>query len=168
MAKDFPWYEVISNSIQLEQGDILENWVVNVPKPGNGEVVEEYYTLILMTQTCDIEDNIPHLIFCPVWTQKQLADVEPTFNKPATIGNLRKGYMVGFYPINKCEVAPLIRSWRIVQFQRIIEIETDSVIKNHSILNARLRLLPPYRESLSQAFARFFMRIGLPVPVDTS
>jgi len=26
----------------------------------------------------------------------------------------------------------------------------------------RLRLLPPYREHLSQAFARYFMRVGLP------
>jgi NADPH:quinone reductase-like Zn-dependent oxidoreductase len=26
----------------------------------------------------------------------------------------------------------------------------------------RLRLRPPYREHLSQAFARFFMRVGLP------
>lgn len=25
-----------------------------------------------------------------------------------------------------------------------------------------LRLLPPYREHLSQAFARYFMRVGLP------
>jgi hypothetical protein len=32
----------------------------------------------------------------------------------------------------------------------------------------RLRLLPPYREYLSQAFARFFMRVGLPQPVDVS
>ena len=29
----------------------------------------------------------------------------------------------------------------------------------------RLRLRPPYREHLSQAFARFFMRVGLPQPV---
>ena len=29
----------------------------------------------------------------------------------------------------------------------------------------RLRLLPPYREHLSQAFARFFMRVGLPVDI---
>ena len=27
----------------------------------------------------------------------------------------------------------------------------------------RLRLLPPYREHLSQSFARFFMRVGLPI-----
>jgi hypothetical protein len=29
----------------------------------------------------------------------------------------------------------------------------------------RLRLLPPYREHLSQSFARFFMRVGLPVDI---
>lgn len=30
----------------------------------------------------------------------------------------------------------------------------------------RLRLLPPYREHLSQAFARFFMRVGLPQDIN--
>ena len=29
----------------------------------------------------------------------------------------------------------------------------------------RLRLRPPYVEYLSQAFARYFMRVGLPQPV---
>jgi hypothetical protein len=29
----------------------------------------------------------------------------------------------------------------------------------------RPQLLPPYREHRSQAFARFFMRVGLPTPV---
>ena len=32
-------------------------------------------------------------------------------------------------------------------------------------LGWRIRLLPPYRELLSQAFARFFMRVGLPVDI---
>jgi len=168
MAQDFPWYEIIENSTSLEQGDILENWVVNMPRPSSGEVVEEYYRLILMTQTCDIEDGISHLIFCPVWDQAQLGEAMPTFNKPATIGNLKKGYMVGFYPINKYEHPSLQRPWRIVQFQRIIELETNDVRNNPQLIVPRLRLLPPYRESLSQAFARFFMRVGLPVPVDTS
>jgi len=29
----------------------------------------------------------------------------------------------------------------------------------------RQRLLPPYREHLAPAFARFFMRVGLPIDV---
>jgi len=32
----------------------------------------------------------------------------------------------------------------------------------------RPRLLSPYREFLSQAFARYFMRVGLPIPVDVT
>ena len=32
----------------------------------------------------------------------------------------------------------------------------------------RPRLLSPNREHLAQAFARFFMRVGLPVPVDVT
>jgi len=32
----------------------------------------------------------------------------------------------------------------------------------------RLRLLPPYREHVSQAFARFFMRVGLPQDIKLS
>jgi hypothetical protein len=30
----------------------------------------------------------------------------------------------------------------------------------------RPRLRPPYREHLSQAFARFYMRVGLPTPIE--
>ncbi len=39
----------------------------------------------------------------------------------------------------------------------------ESLLKQRG--QPRLRLLPPYREHLSQAFARFFMRVGLPVQV---
>jgi hypothetical protein len=31
---------------------------------------------------------------------------------------------------------------------------------------ARLRIVPPYREHLAQAFARYFMRVGLPSSLD--
>ena len=32
-------------------------------------------------------------------------------------------------------------------------------------LGNRLRLCPPYREHLAQSFARFFMRVGLPIDI---
>lgn len=168
MVHTFPWYEVVENNNSLEQGDILENCSINVPHPDKGEVIEEHYNLILMTQTCDIVDNIRHLIFCPVWTIEQMAEAMPTFTKPSTIGNLKKGYMIGFYPLNKSEFTLVQRPWRVVQFQRIIELETNFMINNPQLLLPHLRLLPPYRESLSQAFARYFMRVGLPIPVDTT
>jgi len=33
-------------------------------------------------------------------------------------------------------------------------------------LNERIRLLPPYREHLSQSFARYFMKVGLPQDIE--
>ena len=168
MTKKFPWYEVITGENILQQGDILEDWIVAVPDIKNSELVEQKFTLMLMTQTCDIEDGISHLIFCPVWTKEQIVKKEPTFSNPATIGNLIKGRIIGFYPINKSDEPSFIRPWRIVQFQRIIEIETNNVVNGEQINIPRLRLLPPYRESISQSFARYFMRVGLPIPVDIS
>ena len=55
---------------------------------------------------------------------------------------------------------------RLVDFHEVYTIPRDfleSLLKHRG--QPRLRLLPPYREHLSQAFARFFMRVGLPVSV---
>lgn len=168
MVHNYPWYEAISGNNSLEQGDILDNWAVNVPQSRSGEVIEKVYSLILMTQSCDISDGITHLIFCPVWTREQLALADPKLVSKDSIGNLIKGRMIGFYPINKSILPTLEQPWRIIQFQRIIEIETAEVKSNIQLLQPHLRLMSPYKESLSQAFARFFMRVGLPVPVDTN
>ena len=53
----------------------------------------------------------------------------------------------------------------IVDFRTVFSVPFDFL--KHKILNTptRLRLLSPYKEHLSQAFARFFMRVGLPVDI---
>jgi len=56
---------------------------------------------------------------------------------------------------------------RVVDFQDLFTVPRsflEALLRKRQ--TARLRLLPPYREHLSQAFARFFMRVGLPQPVD--
>ena len=56
---------------------------------------------------------------------------------------------------------------RIAEFREVFTVPRTFL---ESLLGVRktprLRLLPPYREHLSQAFARFFMRVGLPQPVN--
>ena len=168
MPPRWPWYELVNSLTDLQQGDILEGMIVPVARQGTGEVVEEEYTLIVMTQSCDIEDDIPHLVFCPVWTPDELAASGPNFRNRSTMGSLLSGRVIGFYPINKCALQGMKRPWRIIQFQRILELERTTVLGQIDAMGNRLRLLPPYRESLAQQFARFFMRVGLPVPVDTS
>ena len=53
----------------------------------------------------------------------------------------------------------------IVDFNNIYTIPKNlakEIAKQNKI---RLRLCPPYREHLSQSFARFFMRVGLPINI---
>jgi hypothetical protein len=53
--------------------------------------------------------------------------------------------------------------FQIVDFHEIFSLPKGFLIewlKQNS--HGRLRLLPPYREHLSQSFARYFMRVGLP------
>jgi hypothetical protein len=54
----------------------------------------------------------------------------------------------------------------IVDFHMIYTVPRDfleSLLQHRG--KPRLRLVPPYREHLSQAFDRFFMRVGLPAPL---
>lgn len=55
---------------------------------------------------------------------------------------------------------------RIVDFGRIFSLPKAFVRQWASDQGKRLRLCPPYREHLSQAFARFFMRVGLPQDIE--
>jgi len=53
----------------------------------------------------------------------------------------------------------------LVDFRYVYSVTFDLLNNLAASRAQRLRLLPPYREHLSQAFAKFFMRVGLPVPV---
>ena len=67
---------------------------------------------------------------------------------------------------SKLDVGQLDTELRIVDFREIYTIPRvvlESLLVRRN--SQRLRLNPPYREHLSQAFARFFMRVGLPQPI---
>ncbi len=56
---------------------------------------------------------------------------------------------------------------RLVDFHEVFTIPRaflESLLAQRG--ENRHRLLPPYREHLSQAFARFFMRVGLPIQIE--
>jgi hypothetical protein len=54
-----------------------------------------------------------------------------------------------------------------VDFKNVYGIHFDFLLDLIRQPSPRIRLLPPYREHLSQAFARYFMRVGLPLDIDT-
>lgn len=175
MPSKYPWYDVVEG-LSLEQGDILEDFPVLVPQRELGDTVEEYipsveehYNLVVMTQTSDIiNDKVRHILLCPVWTEAEIEGIDPSFFGSGIRNKLLKYQVVGFHPINKCQIPSFERPWRIVQFQRVFEVDIERVMEHVRIKEKHIRLLPPFREHLSQHFARFFMRVGLPSEIDTS
>ena len=53
----------------------------------------------------------------------------------------------------------------MVDFRNVYGVPFGFLEELSASRGERLRLLPPYREHLSQAFARFFMRVGLPTDI---
>jgi hypothetical protein len=78
---------------------------------------------------------------------------------------LRRGNVPGYHLLNKCEIDGFKTDYLVVDFRTVYSVPFDFILNLAMKRGRRLRLLPPYREHLSQAFARFFMRVGLPVDI---
>ena len=168
---DYPWFTLVEGD-QMEQGDILESCPVFSPP---NELAEhdlepdarvpfdcDRPDVIVMSQSCDLEkgrEKVEEVLFCGVW---QLSDfTEGTFSKLDDWENARRGRFPAYHVLAGCELPGNKREPRVVDFRRVYSLPLGFV-RTRAAAASRIRLMPPYREHLSQAFARFFMRVGLP------
>jgi hypothetical protein len=83
--------------------------------------------------------------------------------------DIKDGYAWNLSILNQSSVTGHEFEHGIVDFHEVFTLPRGFL---ESLLVARRRdrprLLSPYREHLSQPFARYFMRVGLPVPVDVT
>ena len=172
---DYPWFRLVEEGDHLEQGDILESCPVFSPP---NELAEhhlepeakvpfncEYPDVLVMSQSCDLEkgrEKVEDVLFCAVWQPSDFA--EGTFSKLDGWENARKGIFPAYHVLARCDLPGNEREPRVVDFRRVHSLPIEFVRKR-AALAPHLRLLPPYREHLSQAFARYFMRVGLPVDI---
>lgn len=176
MPEEYPWYEVVEGDT-LEQGDILKACPVIVPVsdlpfpvPEDDDVPGDllFFDAIIMTQSCDLEnENLDDVILCPHF------DVSQAGLGGAPLGkNRQKEIRSGRFPrysmLEASRISEAEMGIRIVDFGRIFSLPTHYVQRHAENQGPRLRLRPPYREHLSQAFARFFMRVGLPQNIELS
>ncbi len=91
--------------------------------------------------------------------------IDNSFRTQGGKESLRQGRIVGYHLLNKCEISGFERDYQVVDFRSVYSVPFDFILELARMRGERLRLLPPYREHLSQAFARFFMRVGLPVDI---
>lgn len=171
--QEYPWFGVV-NGDQIEQGDIFEDCPVFLPpddinltaeKPA-AEFKWEDRDLIILSQSCDLvqgREKVDDVLLCAVWKRAEL----PTghhLSSDAGMEDARKGRLPAYHLLAESNIDAFKRGVRVVDFRRVYSLPVAFVRKRASLTN-RLRLMPPYREHLSQSFARFFMRVGLPVDI---
>jgi hypothetical protein len=176
MAERYSWYEVVAGD-KLLQGDMIYQCPVIVP---TGEVPdetgeEEYileaevsiYDAVIMSQSCDLEqEKLDLVLVCPHWPFEEFANRNDYFKSSRGKADLRRGNIPGYHLLDRCTIGGWEKNVRVVDFRNVYSLPYPFLKKFAEKRRERLRLLPPYREHLSQAFARFFMRVGLPVQVD--
>jgi len=165
----FPWYDFVEGD-DIEQGDILPDCPCFQPEGQllSGErasIKWELRDLIVLSQSCDLvkgREKLSHVLLASVWKQSELAGHLAT---PKGLEDARRGNLPSVHLIAHVDFAGFEPGIRVVDFQSIFTLPTDFL--RHQAINTakRLRLLPPYREHLSQSFAKFFMRVGLPVNI---
>jgi hypothetical protein len=171
-AREYPWYQVVQGT-SLEQGDILHGFEIAVPESVFVAGIDEYQVIlqsldvVIMTQTCDIEQGKSRsLILCPLiplWDFVEAAKARHENWGSEIREKLRQGNLPGYHLFD--DFSDLGWPLSVVDFHEVYTAPTEQVRRFVRSNMRRLRICPPYREHLAQAFARFFMRVGLPVPI---
>ena len=166
---DYPWYIILKNDDEIQQGDLIpECPIINPPlkieadKELDNQV--ELMNAIVLSQTCDlIHGKVDIVLMCPLYSLKSF--VESLKDKKAikeAVENLRKGFLYSYHLLNNSDVIEDLKDYQVVDFRNVYGVKFDLLKGLIQERESRYRLLPPYREHLSQAFARYFMRVGLP------
>lgn len=149
---------------------------------------------VILSQSCDLEqDNIDLVVVSSVYSignfvaqeltlyekakqcaksKQQSLDQEKDYENMALecnsiysqIKKIRKGELPAYHLLEKEDSIDF--PYSLVNFHQIYSIPKKFLlefVKNQQ--DYRICLIPPYREHLSQAFARYFMRVGLPSEV---
>ena len=187
------WYRAAGAEEPLTQGDIIfecpaVSWRLSALQPPTGSVAEDFSLgehliaeardLVVMTQACDLEHaKVTSVVLCPhygleefknAWEEDQRSKGQSPTAKAwrRYCDDICEGTIWNLNLLNAQSDGGVEVEHRIVDFHEVFTLPRpvlESLLKARSV--TRPQLLPPYREHLSQAFARFFMRVGLPTPV---
>jgi hypothetical protein len=173
----YPWYETLQYSGEIRQGDFIPNCPIILP-PNNfniekgqlltdQELVVKALDAVVVSQSCDLEnDKIEIVLVCPFYSIDYFFESLPESDKVGKgrekiLKALKQGNLPSYHLLNRDETNSIV-NFPIVDFRNVYGVNFEFLKTYVPTLAKRQRLLPPYREHLSQAFARFFMRVGLP------
>lgn len=161
---DYPWYGLVNDS-QLQQGDLLFACPFDRVE-AEGEADRKNYNVVIMSHSCDLaHDKLFMIQVCPFFALEELAEQFEYFRGKRGREEIRRGNAPGYHLLNRCEFAEKRTDFLVVDFRSQFAANGQALKLLAINQQPRLRLLPPYREHLAQALARFYMRVGLPVDI---
>lgn len=154
----------------LAQGDFLRDCLLPVFGPGievgkRTETIVDVWQadVIVVTQSCDLENGKADFVaLCPIYSLADFSRINPKFEKWNERDEVRKGRHEGLHMLASPSNPANNLDALIVDFRQIYSVPIDYLSAHANGLGDRWRLQSPYLEHFSQAFARFFMRVGLP------
>ena len=170
----YPWYsEILHKEELLQQGDfIFKCPIVQINSTNyisNQEIDAEIhdYDVIVMSQSCDLvpEKKINLALVCPFYPLSKYVISNPDCKNKEMQKKLHRGEIISAHLLNEYEFDDQNSDFLVVDFKSVQAIPLKLLKQITLTCEKRKRLLPPYREHLSQAFARFIMRVGLPTDI---
>lgn len=161
MVEKYPWYEIVESEAPLKQGDFIMNCPVIIPPERFSQkdvvdVVLEPYDVVVMSQSCDLEhEKITIVLVCPFISLNEIKN--EFFRGTNGKNSIRNQSVPGLLMLYKCEIEGFEMDYSVVDFHDVFGIHFSVLKQIAKAQKRRLRLLPPYVEHLSQAFAKFFI-----------
>jgi len=170
----YPWYQIVNESSEIRQGDLISNCPIVIPPSEFGNVTSSDYDIevnslntVVISQSCDlILEKLEIVLVCPYLTLNdffgQLRESERQGKaRKKNLERLKQGNFPAYHLLNR-DTESGLSDFLVVDFRNVYGVNFAFLKTFARSIKVRHRLLPPYREHLSQAFARFFMRVGLP------
>lgn len=160
------WEEV--SGATLRQGDYLLNCPVPVfqeqpDSTGQQSFPVRGYDLVIVTQSCDLDNQKVGLVAsCPIYPIVEYEKVNQALAKRGRWEEVRKGRVEALHLLSSPTNPADNRAALVVDFREIYSTPFEFLTRQAQAQGLRWRLKSPYLEHFSQAFARFFMRVGLP------
>lgn len=161
---------------ELQQGDFLPNTLI--PQFGKeygreirgviGDVPLASADVIIITQSCDLtvrangKPKIRLVAVCPIYSIENFTRTNQHFADNKQREKARRGEVNGLHLIPSPQFPSDNLKALVAVFKEIYSLPFLYAVEHAETLGKRYRLNSPYLEHFSQAFARFFMRVGLP------
>lgn len=170
------WESISGN--ELRQGDVLDDCYVPLLGADFGtsdevfEVPVARVRLVVLTQSCDLVvregKTLPKaqsVALCRVYTLSDYTSVRSDFANPKPREQARRGEVEGVHLLPSPTDMKDNQTVLIASFREIFSLPFPYLQRHAESFETRLRLQSPYLEHFAQGFARFFMRVGLPLDI---